>query len=72
MIDIDHLRVLFIKYLTLDSETHDARSKEFNQAIFDAEEGFARWTNTDLDMVLDKFDRAVKEYKENKGVQENR
>jgi hypothetical protein len=30
------LRELFIKYLTQDSTTMDARRREFNQAIFDA------------------------------------
>jgi len=60
----ENLRELFLKYLTTDSETHDARRKEYNQAIFDAEEGFACWSRTDLDMVMDKFDRATKEMPE--------
>ena len=60
----EKLRELFLFYLTTDSETHDARRKDFNQAIFDAEEGFACWSRTDLDMVMDKFDRAVKEMPE--------
>ena len=53
------IRELFIKYLTQDSETRDARRKEFNQAIFDAEKGFANYCGTDLDMVLEKFDKAL-------------
>ena len=53
------IRKLFIKYLTQDSETRDARRKEFNQAIFDAEKGFANYCGTDLDMVLEKFDKAL-------------
>jgi hypothetical protein len=53
------LRNLFIKYLTQDSEIKDRRRKEFNQAIFDAEKGFANYCETDLDMVLEKFDKAV-------------
>ena len=53
------IRKLFIKYLTQDSETRDARRKEFNQAIFDAQKGFANYCQTDLDMVLEKFDKAL-------------
>ena len=56
------LRDLFLRYLTKDSETRDARRKEFNQAIFDAEEGWAVFCGTDLNMVMEKFDRAVKEH----------
>jgi len=58
------LRELFIKYLTQDSATKDARRREFNQAIFDAEKGFANYCRTDLDMVLEKFDKAVKELRQ--------
>ena len=56
------LRELFLKYLTEDSETQDARRKDFNQAIFNAKEGWAVFNGTDLDMVMEKFDKAVKEY----------
>lgn len=56
------LRKKFVYFLTIDSETQDRRCKEFNQAIFD-KEGWNVFTNTDLDMVLEKFDRAVKEVK---------
>ena len=59
----DKLRDLFIKYLTVDSVTKDARRKEFNQAIFDAKAGWAVFNGTDLDMVLEKFDKALKEFK---------
>ncbi len=58
---MNKLRELFLKYLTEDSETQDARRKEFNQAIFDAEKGWAVFNGTSLDMVMGKFDRAVKE-----------
>ena len=58
---MSELRQLFLKYLTEDSETQDARRKEFNQAIFDREEGWAVFNGTDLDMVMEKFDKAVKE-----------
>mgnify|MGYP001578600186 CR=1 FL=1 len=57
------LRELFLKYLTEDSPTHDARRKEFNQAIFDAKSGLAVFSGTDLDMVMEKFDKAYKEIK---------
>lgn len=60
---IDALRTEFLRLLTTDSETQDARRREFNQAIFDAEKGFAIWTSTDLDMVMTKFDTAVKNCK---------
>ena len=55
----EELRKAFIKRLTVDSPRHDARRKDFNQAIFDADEGFACFNGTDLDMVLEKFDAAV-------------
>ena len=58
-IDAERLRAEFVRLLTVDSEHHDRRRKDFNQAIFNAEQGFAVWTETDLDMVLDKFDAAV-------------
>jgi hypothetical protein len=55
------LRELFKKYLTEDSETKDMGRTEFNQAIFDKEEGWGCFVKTDLYIVLDKFDMAVKE-----------
>ena len=64
MSKFDGLREEFIKFLTVDSETHDARRKEFNQAIFDAERGYPIWQSIDLAMVMQKFDRAVKEASE--------
>lgn len=54
------LRAEFLKMLTVDSETRDRRRREHNQAIFDAERGYACFNGTDLDMVMEKFDRAVK------------
>ncbi len=59
MKDIKKLRELFLTYLTVDSEIQDARRKEFNQAIFNAKEGWAVFNDTDLKMVLDKFDKAA-------------
>ena len=59
------LRDLFLRYLTEDSTTQDRRRKEYNQAIFNADEGWAVFNDTDLDMVLEKFDRAVRELENN-------
>ena len=55
----EDLRAAFVKRLTIDSPHHDRRRRDYNQAIFDAEEGFACFNNTDLDMILEKFDAAV-------------
>jgi hypothetical protein len=57
---MDELRVEFLRLLTQDSETTDRRRKDYNQAIFDLERGYAIWIGTDLGMVMQKFDRAVK------------
>jgi len=59
-VEIDVIRREFLRLLTEDSETRDMRRKEFNQAIFDAKEGWACFTDTSLDMVMDKFEMAVK------------
>ena len=60
------LRELFLKYLTQDSLTQDARRKDFNQAIFRGD-GFGAgeqvFSRTNLDMVMDKFDKAIREWK---------
>jgi len=61
--DIPTLRELFLGYLTVDSETHDARRKDFNQAIFDVKEGWAVFNRTDLSMVMEKFDKALNLFK---------
>lgn len=53
------VREEFLKLLTQDSETRDMRRKEYNQAIFNPE-GWAVFNGTDLNMVMDKFDHAVK------------
>lgn len=55
----DRLRAEFVRLLTVDGPTTDRRRKDYNQAIFDPERGYAIWTSTDLAMVLAKFDRAV-------------
>lgn len=59
---MDELRTEFLRLLTEDSETNDARRREFNMAIF-MPEGHAIWTDTNLSMVMDKFDTAVKNLK---------
>lgn len=56
----EQIREEFVRLLTEDSETKDGRRREFNQAIFDKERGYAIWTGTDLDMVMSKFDKAVR------------
>ncbi len=58
--DAKKLRELFLGCLTVDSEIQDRRRKEFNQAIFDAKEGWAVFNGTDLGMVMEKFDKAVR------------
>jgi len=50
----------------MDSETHDARRKDFNLAIFiDPNDkqfgGHQVFCETDLDMVMEKFDKAIRE-----------
>lgn len=64
--NIIKLRELFIKRMTEDSETQDARKKEFNQAIFgfkDDDTTYCVWDSIDLDMVLRCFDDAVKDWR---------
>lgn len=56
----DKLREEFLKLLTVDSETDDRRRKEYNQAIFDPDRGYAIWTLMDLEMVMSRFDKAVR------------
>jgi hypothetical protein len=55
------LREAFLKRLTVDSPHNDRRRKDFNQAIFDAKEGWAVFDRTDLDMVLNAYDMAVRD-----------
>jgi len=59
--DYERLRAIFLRLLTVDGPTRDRRRREYNQAIFNAEGGWAVWSSTDLDMVMDKFDKAAKE-----------
>ena len=53
------LRAEFLRLLTTDSDTKDRRRKDHNQAIFNPK-GWAIWSSTDLDMVMEKFDKAVR------------
>ena len=61
------LRDEFLRLLTCDSTTSDARCRDFNQAIFDAEEGWAVFYKTDLGMVMEKFDKAVNNISRERG-----
>lgn len=59
-------RELFIKRMTIDSDHNDRRRKDFNQAIFgynDDGSTYAVWCETDMDMVLQCFDDAVKDWR---------
>lgn len=59
-------RKLFIKRMTVDSKHHDRRRKDFNQAIFgysDDGSTYAIWSETDMDMVLQCFDDAVRDWR---------
>jgi hypothetical protein len=57
------LRLAFLMRLTQDGTTKDRRRKDYHQAIFmpEVEGGMAIWSETDLDMVLHCFDKAVKD-----------
>ena len=66
-------RELFIKRMTVDSDHNDRRRKDFNQAIFgwweedeaeaDPSKTFPCWSNMSMDMVLQCFDDAVKDWR---------
>lgn len=59
---ISRFREEFVRRLTVDSEHSDRRKKDYNQAIFDAKGGWAVFNGTNLDMVMQAFDTAVKDY----------
>lgn len=68
--DMDTLKVfreLFIKRMSHKSETTDRRKRDFNCPIFFwneyAGEHSAVFSDTSMEMVLDKFDQAVKDYR---------
>lgn len=59
-------RELFIKRMTVDSKHNDRRRKDYNQAIFgynDDGSTYAVWSEIDMDMVLQCFDDAVKDWR---------
>ena len=59
-------RRLFIKRMTVDSKHNDRRRKDFNQAIFGYNEDgstYPVWSEMDMDMVLQCFDDAVKDWR---------
>ena len=70
--NFEELRELFIKRMTVDSDHNDRRRKDFNQAIFSwwsddethlPENTFACWSEMTMDMVLQCFDDAVKDWR---------
>lgn len=71
--NFEELRKLFIKRMTVDSDHNDRRRKDFNQAIFhwweedkaeaDPSKTFQCWSGMNMDMVLQCFDNAVKDWR---------
>lgn len=61
------LRELFIKRMTVDSDHNDRRRKDYNQAIFFFSDYTRDWKPcfdyTTMDMVLQCFDDAVKDWR---------
>ena len=64
--ETDALRAEFVKMLTVDG-SRDRRRRDFNVAVFDAEEGWAIWDRTDLSDVMDAFDHAVAAMRRERG-----
>ena len=63
--ELAKIRELFIRRMTVDSDHHDRRRNDYNQAIFTVREDgstFANRTDTDMDMVLRCWDNAVRDY----------
>ena len=52
---MEELRALFIKYLTEDTDPKCAT------AIFDKENGLPLWSDVKLDMIMQAFDKVIKE-----------
>ena len=65
--DIAELREMFIKRMTIDSETTDRRRKDYNQAIFYYDDFYDEhrqcFNDTSMEMVLQCFDDAVKDWR---------
>lgn len=55
----DDLLAEFVRLLTTDSSHRDRRRRDFNQAVFMAD-GKPVWTETTLDMITRKFEKAVR------------
>ena len=64
---LQEFKELFIKRMTVDSETNDRRRKDYNQAIFAYDiyrnEYTQAWLKITLNMVLRCFDDAMKDYR---------
>lgn len=64
---LQEFKELFIKRMTVDSETQDKRKKDYNQAIFFyddySKEYKPVWNEITLGMVLQCFDDAVRDYR---------
>jgi len=61
------MREFFYKRLTVDSEHHDARRKDFNQALFIPESdeyfpGAPCWDRITVAMIMKAFDNAQQDY----------
>lgn len=63
--ELAKIRELFIRRMTVDSEHHDRRRNDFNQAIFGVNDDgttYQCFNDTDMDMVLKCWDDAVRDY----------
>ena len=60
-------RELFVKRMTVDSDHNDRRRKDYNQAIFFYDdythEHKACFDGTNMEMILQCFDNAVKDHR---------
>lgn len=73
------LRELFITRMTVDSDHNDARRKDFNQAIFfypdyvvrDPENAIQAFDDMTMDLVLECFDNAVKDWQKRMAKNDN-
>lgn len=67
MLGFEELRELFIKRMTVDSDHNDRRKKDYNQAIFCkyTEDGEHEqvFCGTTMEMILQCFDDAVKDWR---------
>lgn len=60
--EITEIRNLYLLFLTEDIDIDNQKSKQYNQAIFDKDKGKQMFCETDLNMVMEKFDKAIKVY----------